>query len=351
MIVRYLIRLTGFLDISDVCGCKGLVQVFDTMLSDTNLPEMLVEPMLSAWVLASGASGSSTSLRMAVSLAQQVVAQADQGISTTPSPRSSLGEDALPGDSDNDDDDEERLEEKRHRVRTLASIRALQVVSWSLQQHIGNRDTVQGFEYYDNIVPFIVESLSQPCPDLRGLSVRCLGLLSLASQDKCQDFHQIILQVAKNEIEESEVRCTALESLVDMAMVYSDRFKDDTALTQFLLRLQIDGAEEGLLRVGAESSAKLLFSGRLSEPKLFSNLIKFFFLPELAGSSSQRPENKDHGDSAEEVAHLGSTARLQQILSVFFQAFFVAGNGREDIAFGCTSDLVRTKYSHSYLIS
>ena len=26
--------------------------------------------------------------------------------------------------------------------------------------------------------------------------------------------------------------------------------------------------------------------------------------------------------------------------SVFFQAFFVAGNGREDIAFGCTSDLV-----------
>ena len=340
MIVRYLIRLTGFLDISDVCGCKGLVEVFDSMLSDTNLPEMLVEPMLSAWMLASGVSGSSTSLRMAVSLAQQVVAQAEQGVSTAPSPRSSLGEDALPGDSDNDDDDEERLEENRHRVRTLASIRALQVVSWSLQQHIGNRDSVQGFEYYDSIVPFIVESLSQPCPDLRGLSVRCLGLLSLASQDKCQDFHQIILQVAKNEIEESEVRCTALEALVDMAIVYSERFNNDTALTQFLLRLQIDGAEEGLLRVGAESSAKLLFSGRLSEPKLFSNLIKFFFLPELAGSSSQRPDDKDRGDSPEEVAHLGSTARLQQILSVFFQAFFVAGNGREDIAFGCTSDLV-----------
>ena len=27
MNVRYLTRLTGFLDASDVCGCRGLVQV------------------------------------------------------------------------------------------------------------------------------------------------------------------------------------------------------------------------------------------------------------------------------------------------------------------------------------
>ena len=64
------------------------------------------------------------------------------------------------------------------------------------------------------------------------------------------------------------MRCQALEALVDMATVYAERFQDDPALTQFLLRLQIDGADPGLLRVGAESTAKLLFSSRLSEPKV-----------------------------------------------------------------------------------
>jgi hypothetical protein len=71
--------------------------------------------------------------------------------------------------------------------------------------------------------------------------------------------------------------------------------------------------------------------------QLFANLTKFFFLPELAESHDDAAAAASQG--AEE-AYLGSAARLQQILSVFFQAFFVAGNGREDIAFGCTSDLV-----------
>jgi len=172
-------------------------QVFEDMLADTNLPEMLVEPMLASWLLASGFQGSSTAIRAAVSLSQQVVATAENASLRT-SPRNSLGDN---GDDDDagmgvEEDDEEAAEESRHRVRTLASIRALQVVSWSLQQHIGNRDGVAGFDHYDAVVPFIVECLSQPCPDLRGLSVRCLGLLSLASQEKCQDFHQIILQVS-----------------------------------------------------------------------------------------------------------------------------------------------------------
>lgn len=71
MIVRYLLRLTTFSDTSDVCGCKELVAVCEEMLADTNLPEMLVEPMLHSWLLASSFS-SSESILAAVTLSERV---------------------------------------------------------------------------------------------------------------------------------------------------------------------------------------------------------------------------------------------------------------------------------------
>lgn len=163
------------------------------------------------------------------------------------------------------------------------------------------------------------------------------------------ELREIIFQVARNEIEEGEIRSQALEALIDMTAVYDQYVLHDNALIQFLLRLQ-EGAEPALLRVGSEGSAKLLFSGRLSEPKLFANLLKFFFIPELAAQLSVEEEddvrNNAHTDTHAQAHHtaddafLGSSSRLQQVLSIFFQAFFVGGKDRDSIAFLCVSDLV-----------
>ena len=154
--------------------------------------------------------------------------------------------------------------------------------------------------------------------------------------------------MARNEIEEGEIRSQALEALIDMTAVYDQYVLHDNALIQFLLRLQ-EGAEPALLRVGAEGSAKLLFSGRLSEPKLFANLLKFFFIPELAAHVVEEDDdarNDTHTDTQAHAHHtaddafLGSSSRLQQVLSIFFQAFFAGGKDRDSIAFLCVSDLV-----------
>jgi Nuclear condensing complex subunits, C-term domain len=222
--------------------------------------------------------------------------------------------------------------------------------------------------------------------------VKCLGLLALTSEEKCKgvttllllyffimlltfqyllfnslsnyfihliiiietfkyrllfylELREIIFQVARNEIEEGEIRSQALEALIDMTAVYDQYVLHDNALIQFLLRLQ-EGAEPALLRVGAEGSAKLLFSGRLSEPKLFANLLKFFFIPELAAQLSVEEEDDErnntdtHAHHTADDAFLGSSSRLQQVLSIFFQAFFVGGEDRDSIAFLCVSDLV-----------
>ena len=151
------------------------------------------------------------------------------------------------------------------------------------------------------------------------------------------DLHEILFQVARNEIEESDIRNHAIEAIVDMATVYEQRYRDDPSLTMLLLRLQ-EQSEPALLRVGAECSAKLLFNGRLSDPKLFSNLVKFFFLPQLAGEVEEADSGECELIPAD--AYIGSLPRLQQILSVFFQVFFMGGNTWDSIAFRCTSDLL-----------
>ena len=50
----------------------------------------------------------------------------------------------------------------------IALPRSLQIISWSIQQNIGARDEIKGYESYDDVMEFITDSLSQPCPDIRG---------------------------------------------------------------------------------------------------------------------------------------------------------------------------------------
>jgi len=64
------------------------------------------------------------------------------------------------------------------------------------------------------------------------------------------------------------------------------------------------------------AAAKLLFQGTLSEPRLFSNLLKVFFVPEIFDYESNNAD--DNEESAN--AHI-AVMRLQQLLSVFLQAY------------------------------
>lgn len=120
LVVRYLLKMTSFLDTSDLCGCQELVKVCEDMLSDTNLPEILVDPMLVSWLVASSINTSEQSIKAAVTLSIRV-ADAPSPIlrSRVDNIRNSSDCPHLPGDSDDEDDDEETVE----RMRTLSSIR------------------------------------------------------------------------------------------------------------------------------------------------------------------------------------------------------------------------------------
>lgn len=122
MIVRYLLKLTSFLDISDVCGCKELSKVFEEMLRDTNLPEALVEPMLNSWLFSNCFSSSIKSIKATIQLSKKVLYNKELEINSIPSgsEKNLSNEYSLPGDSDNEDN-----EDKEEMFINLSSIRYL----------------------------------------------------------------------------------------------------------------------------------------------------------------------------------------------------------------------------------
>ena len=302
--VKYLLRMTSFTDASDVSGKQQLLSICERMMFDITLPDALVEPVLNAWYRGSGTSLSQGVEKM-LQLSKEVASRA-AGPQT-------------PEDT-----------------AVLSSARSLLMIEWSVQRLTGKKMASAAPGLFEEAAKYTLEALQQPVIELRGLAIRCLGLLSLFSEDFCGRYSDIILQVARTDLEDEFVRCQALQSIVDMATVYAAHYKDDAAVTNLLLRLQ-ESAEPSLQKVAIESAAKLLFVGRLSESRLFANLLKYFIFPDLMNNSDEEAGEQDE-EGAE--TSLDSTMRLQQMLSVFFQAYFGMGEEREGIALNATSALV-----------
>lgn len=282
---RYLFRMTAFLDASDVIGCTELSRICEAMIKDLQLPDSLVESVLSAWW-----RGSGLSLEECIDRVMDI---------------SRVVRSANP---------DHEVEGVNHDELSVASsIRGLLIIEWCLQRRIGGKNINRSATCNNFDSDFLLNSLQQPNMELRGLAVRCLGLLTLVSESHCDEHHRILFQAASMEREDPLIRSQAIQAITDMALIYESRFKDDNALINSILRLN-ESSNPELLRIAAESACKLVFAGRLTHPRLFANLLKFFFLPELVRSGD---------DEENDSTFLGSSPRLEQILAVFFQTYFV----------------------------
>jgi hypothetical protein len=241
--------------------------------------------------------------------------------------------------------DEDRVisPETAEKLSVDITERCLQLTQWALQQEIGfaagnastpaeevdqqasRNDIVQG------VLPFVLDCLAKPLSQLRLLAVACLGLVCLVDDKLCDTYRGLILQIAIGDFEEASIRAQALQCLVDFSVVYRGKHVDDVDLSNALVRMQDSGEPDAML-TAAEATAKLLHSGTQREPRLFANLLKFFFLteslPQAAGQpSSPAPSGNDEEDLAalkeeyDRRLFLASCARLQQILSIFFHVF------------------------------
>jgi hypothetical protein len=302
LVMKYLLELTAFLDATDAAGFEQLRVACEKMIMDVYFPEDLVQALLEAWARCSCSCTVNTNtntlelLDSSFKLASSVKAQElPEGLS------------------------EELVEE----FDLLRQIRCMEILVWTLTTAVktqrGAISSIQQSDHFDFISSTVSCSLQQPDSELRCLAVRGLGLLGLSSETLCTRNYPLLFQVASNEVEENDIRCQAVQILSDFAMIYPDKFRNDAAFGNVLCRLQSSSSDSVTTRVALETSAKLFYSRLAADAKLFSNLLKFFFLPDVFAVYFPADEESQ---SQLTDAFLGSSVRLQQILSVFFQTFF-----------------------------
>ena len=229
--------------------------------------------------------------------------------------------------------------------------RCLQITQWALQQELSHvarmapstdhRDGDSGDDARDallkEMVPYILDALQQPVYTLRSLGLSCLGLVCLIDGSLCDVYRRIVLQVACGDFEDEGIRGQALQTLTDLAIMHREKYSQDSDLSNLLLRMQESGEPESML-IAAESAAKLLHAGILDEPKLFANLLKFFFLTESVPTAATAaslpsliadPTASSSGELDDEAIEqeyqrrvfLANCSRMQQVLSIFFHVF------------------------------
>ena len=294
LMVRYLLRITPLVAQDITSRNTALEEVCLAYIKDVNSPALVMESVLNVWAIALACPESELK-DSSMAIACQLMEPVDAG-----------NESAMLG-------------------------RVMQLFTWYMQRGEGGRKISSCSDF----LPNVLQSLSTPVVGLRVLGVRCLGLICLSSEEICASHREILLQVARTDAEDLEIRSQALQALVDVSAVYCELYRDNQDLTGLLLRVLVADDEPMLLRQAAEGAARLLFSGSLTEPRLFAQLTKVFFQPRLVPGALE-----GEGENLQNEIFLGSPARLQQILHVFFRSFFIAGNGRVEIALAATAELV-----------
>lgn len=307
--MELLLRITAFVDTSDIAGSKELIKTCKSMVKDLKFLETLVEPVLTACCKAMNAVLDDVGESMA-----------------------ELAQELWPSVFDAEASEDDPFKPKNPDI-DLAQLRSLQVAAWTIQnQTATKKSSLVGSSPLEVFIPMVLQSLQQPIKELRSAALRCLGLLGISSEKHCESFAGIVLQVASANQEDSFIRCQAIESLTDMAMVHSEQLISEDNLVTLLTRM-VDCGTPLIQRISAEASAKLLFSGRIvKSPALFARLVRIYFSPiESDDAESEGYSNFSNPQSKKCETTKGSEAYLDQLLSIFFPAFFSAGGERADI--------------------
>lgn len=172
--------------------------------------------------------------------------------------------------------------------------------------------------FVKHVVPAVHDDTN---PMIREAGVGCLGRLALLSEEATvmADFKPLLLGIISNEQEKMEIRAQAMLALCDLTMLFDN----------ILLPVDLDGKEvrfvdhvsvmlqnknPAVVAVASEVATKLLFSGKVNDYDLVAALLVVFF--------DKKYDGYDENDDVQEV---GSVYRMQQLLSLFFQAYSKKG--------------------------
>jgi len=234
-----------------------------------------------------------------------------------------------------DVEDDDTFHSKEHDekaiviVRQMRIIAILSIVLESISGQMTEHPILDGF--FQHLSPAITSKNAI----VREHGVICLSKFCLLSgEDKVmEEFKPLLMTIAGSVEERVEVRAQAALALCDLSLIHkgmlgaSNGGSDDESSSSFksMLLEMLGHSKPGIVIIAAEITAKLLLSGRLSDPTLIAWLVLIYF-----DTSLTTDFDENDADAAEEVKQVGSPVRLQQLLSIFFPTYSMSSLDAND---------------------
>ncbi len=325
-ILRLLLRLCRCCDGVDEGGRQRMRLTLGTILRDPNSPNDLMEESLHC--LASINPVKSDFIRLVAEMMSDVVEEDDA--------------DDVTEAGDNEPLDPDEHEEKQ----MMRQIRALELCSLLLdetERPLASDSTLERME--STILP----AVSSPYGIAREIGVTCLGKYCLLGIEAALRHRDLLIHVSEAKDEDTGVRACALQSVIDLCLLYGEAFLKlednrvinliEEALHPKLLSFNGNEWPQALSAVAAEGAAKLLFCRCIAVESTPATCIGYTLMGLLLAAFFARGSCADprtlcllmgEGESEEQsldedgpiASQLGSPVRLHQLLSVFFPCYF-----------------------------
>ena len=215
-------------------------------------------------------------------------------------------------------------------LSSRCTLRILAILSIVLEEA---KVTFSMRDFLRNVSCTVEEAIASPDHILREAGVGCLAKVGLFSDKDLvvHTFKPLLLTVASSEEQALTVRSQAVMALTDWALVFEEIMQPSesgNSLTQVLGSF-LQSENSSVAAIAAEATAKLLFAGRLCESTLIAHLLVLFFDPTFQSAT---------GEIDDEV---GSMARMQQWLSLFFPAYCLQSEMTRDAVLGALEDALK----------
>ncbi|GMH69090.1 hypothetical protein TrLO_g10662 [Triparma laevis f. longispina] len=321
-----LLKLARNADFADESGRKQMLSLLNRMLCSGQSPDELVEPSIRA-----------------LAVAHQTEAEYIQRIQDIIAEVSDYDAESEDGDAND---------------AAFRQLRIVSVVGVVLEHTKRNLEDPQIASLSDTILPAFASADAV----VREAAVICLGKYTLLGLNAAMEFRPLLLGMVNNVEEETSIRAQALLAMSDLAMLWPVMLEETDAMDMStcqmnkvslpeLLTSFLDNAQGPMVVIAAEICCKLMMMGRIQDNTTLAKLVVTYFDPLFssrieAAKASKEGEEGEEGEEEENLAKdvaaasqkqleadtddataVGSPIRLQQMLSLFFNAFVTLRGG------------------------
>lgn len=208
--------------------------------------------------------------------------------------------------------------------RTERCLRCIEILSVALEK-IGKTNNPI-FRNFSSVILTSITDVSLGSL-VRESAVSCLArfVILLDECDIIEKFKPLLMEIVLSKNEKVDIRAQAVLALCDLSLLHErllapttlNRGGDERVTTSVsdLFLQNIMGSDRAMVLVVAECAAKLHYAGKIYDANILAHLMMIYF--------DRNYTNYDVDVFSDEVKDVGSPARLQQLLSIFFPAYCI----------------------------